>query len=65
METTNQTVSQRYSKELNEIEQLIESTETSIVFKFQLLTTIKSLAIDAYYSGKCDGMQQMHEILKN
>ena len=62
---TKQTVSQRYSKELNEIEQLIESTGTSISFKFQLLTAIKSLAIDAYYSGECDGMQQMHEILKN
>ena len=65
METTNQTVSQRYSKEIEEIEQMIDSSQIGIAFKFQLLTAIKSLAIDAYYTGKCEGMQQMHEILKN
>ena len=63
MEAT-KTVSQRYSKELEEIEQLIESTGASIAFKFQLRTTIKTLIISAYYDGKCEGMQQMHEILK-
>ena len=62
---TEQTVCERYTKEFKEIEQLIESTETSIVFKFQLRTTIKALVIRSYYEGKADGIQQMYEILKD
>ena len=65
METTNQTVSQRYSKELDKIEELIELVKAGECPDFQLLSNIKSLAIEAYYTGKCEGMQQMHEILKN
>lgn len=62
---TKQAVCERYAKKLDEIEQLIESTETSIVFKFQLRTTIKALVICSYYEGKVEGIQQMHEILKD
>ena len=65
METTNQTVSQRYSKEFEEIEQQLELVKAGECPDFQLLSTIKSLAIKAYYDGKCDGMRQMHEIFKN
>ena len=62
---TNQTVSQRYSKEIEEIEELIELVKAGECPDFRLLSTIKSLAIEAYYDGKCEGMQQMHEILRN
>ena len=59
------TVSQRYSKELEEIEELIELLKCGEICDCQLIGRIKSLAIDAYYDGKCDGMQRMHDILKN
>ena len=61
----NQTVVEKYSKELDEIEELIELVKAGECPDFQLLSTIKSLAIKAYYDGKCDGMRQMHEIFKN
>ena len=62
---TKQTVSQRYSKELEEIEVQIELLKEGEICDFGLMSMIKSLIISAYYTGKCDGMQQMHEILKN
>ena len=65
METTNQTVSQRYSKEIEEIKELIELVKAGECPDFRLINRIKNLAIDAYYTGKCEGMQQMHEILNN
>ena len=62
---TNITVSQRYSKELEEIEEQVELLKTGECPDFQLINKIKSLIICAYYDGKCEGIQQMHEILKN
>ena len=62
---TQKTVVERYSKEIEEIEEQIELVKEGECPDFQLLSNIKSLAIEAYYSGKADGMQQMHEILKN
>ena len=62
---TNQTVSQRYSKEIEEIEELIELVKAGEWQETMLINRIKKLAIDAYHTGKCEGIQQMHEILKN
>ena len=62
---TKKTVVERYYKELEEIAQLIEFLKEGKVYDFQLIGKIKNLAIDAYYDGKCDGMQKMYDILKN
>ena len=62
---TKQTVVEKYNKELEEIEELIELVKCGEISDCHLMSRIKSLAIDAYYDGKCDGMQKMHDILKN
>ena len=62
---TKQTVVEKYNKELEEIEELIELVKCGEIFDCHLMGRIKSLAIDAYYDGKCDGMKQMHDILKD
>ena len=62
---TKQTVVQRYGKELEEIEQNVEFVKAGEICDFELINKINSLIISAYYDGKCEGMQQMHEILEN
>ena len=62
---TKQTAVQRYGKELEEIEQNVEFVKAGEICDFELMSKIKSLIISAYYDGKCEGVQQMHEILKN
>ena len=62
---TKKTVVEKYSKELEEINQQIELIETGDASVIGLINKIRSLAICAYYDGKREGMQQMHEILKN
>ena len=62
---TKKTVVEKYSKELEEINQQIELVKAGESLDIVLLSRIRSLAIDAYYDGKCEGMQQMHEMLKN
>ena len=59
------TVAEKYSRELEEIEGQIELLKTGECPDFQLINKIRSLAICAYYDGKCEGIQQMHETLKN
>lgn len=61
---TNQTVSQRYSKELEEIEAQIELVKEGDIPVFQLVSTIKGLIINAFYEGKNEGIQQMHDIFR-
>ena len=61
---TKQTVVEKYSKELEEIESQLELTKAGESSDIELINKIKSLTICAYYDGKCEGMQQMHEILK-
>ena len=65
METRTSTVSQRYSKEIEEVEEQIELLKDGEICDFELVSKIKSLIITVYYDGKCEGMQQMHDILKN
>ena len=62
---TKQTVVEKYSKELEEINQQIELVKTGESSGIDLIHKIKSLTICAYYDGKCEGMQQMYEILNN
>ena len=62
---TKQTVVEKYSEELEEINQQIELVKAGKSSYIELISQIKSLTICAYYDGKCEGMQQMHEILKN
>ena len=62
---TKKTVVEKYSSEFLEIEKQMQQFKENEIFDFQLLNRIKNLAIRAYYDGKCEGMQQMHEILKN
>ena len=59
------TVVEKYSRELEEINQQIELIETGEASGIGLINKIRLLAICAYYNGKCEGIQQMHEILKN
>ena len=60
-----QTVVQRYDKEFEGMEEQIELLKEGEICDFELMNKIKNLIISAYYDGKCEGMQQMHEILKN
>ena len=62
---TKQTIVEKYSKELEEIEIQLELTKAGESSDIELINKIKSLTICAYYDGKCEGMQQIHEILKN
>lgn len=62
---TKKTVIEKYSKELEEINQQLELIKTGDPSGIGLINKIKSLTICAYYDGKCEGVQQMHEILKN
>ena len=62
---TKKTVVEKYNRELEKIEELIELVKAGECPDFQLINKIKKLAIDAYYTGKADGIQQMHEILKD
>ena len=62
---TKQTVVEKYSKELEEIIQQIELIKAGESSGIGLMSQIKSLAIDAYYDGKREGMQQMYEIFEN
>ena len=62
---TKQTVVEKYNKDLKEIEEQIELLKEGEICDFELMNKIKSLIISVYYDGKCEGMQQMHEILKN
>ena len=60
-----QTVLEKYSKELEEISQQIKLIKTGDSLGIDLMSNIKSLMIVIYYDGKCEGVQQIHEILKN
>ena len=62
---TKKTVVEKYIKELEEITQQIEQLKADDFSSIVLLSQIRSLVIDAYYDGKCEGMQQMYEILKS
>ena len=62
---TKKTVVEKYSKELEKIEEQIELLKEGEIFDFQLLNRIINLTISAYYDGKGDGLKQMHEILKD
>ena len=62
---TKKTVVEKYSKELEEINQQIELVKAGKSSDIELIRQIKSLTICAYYDGKCEGVQQMHDILKN
>ena len=61
---TKQTVVEKYSKELEEIESQLELIKAGKSPDIELINKIKSLTICAYYDGKCEGVQQLHEILK-
>ena len=62
---TKKSVVEKYNKELEEITQQIELIKAGESSGIDLINKIKSLTICAYYDGKCEGIQQMHEILKN
>ena len=59
---TKQTVSQRYSKELEEIEEQIELLKAGEIFDSILMNSIKILAIKIYYGGKCDGINERGQL---
>ena len=59
------TVVEKYSRELEEIESQLELMKAGESSGIGLINKIKSLTICAYYDGKCEGIQQMHETLKN
>ena len=59
------TVVEKYSRELEEIKEQIELLKAGEIWDIQLITSISILVIKTYYDGKCEGMQQMHETLKN
>ena len=59
---TKQTVSQRYSKELEEIEEQIELLKAGEIFDSILMSSIKILAIKIYYEGKCDGINERGQL---
>ena len=62
---TKKTVVEKYNKELEEIKEQIELLKAGKIWDIQLITSFSMLVIKAYYDGKCEGMQQMHETLKN
>ena len=59
---TKQTVSQRYNKELEEIEEQIELLKAGEIFDSILMSSIKILAIKIYYEGKCDGINERWQL---
>ena len=64
METKKTTV-EKYNKELEEIEELIELVKCGEICDFEMMNKIKILLINVYTDGKCEGIQQMRDILKN
>ena len=62
---TKQTVVEKYSKEFEEIKKQIELLKAGEIWDIQLITSIEMLVTKTYYDGKCEGIQQMHETLKN
>ena len=62
---TKQTVVEKYSKEFEEIKKQIELLKAGEILDIQLITSFSMLVIKTYYDGKCEGIQQMHETLKN
>ena len=62
---TKKTVVEKYNRELEEIEEQLKLVKAGESSGIGLINQIKSLTICAYYDGKCEGVQQMHEILKN
>ena len=61
---TNQTVCEKYAKEIEEIEQQIEFVKAGEMPDFQLISSIKGLIINVFYEGKNEGIQQMHDIFR-
>ena len=55
---TKQTVVEKYSKELEEINQQIELVKAGEIFDSILMSSIKILATKIYYDGKCDGINE-------
>ena len=64
METKKTTV-EKYSQELEDIESYLELFKCGEVCDFEMMKKIKILIINVYTDGKCDGIQQMRDILKN
>ena len=64
METKKTTV-EKYSKELDEIENNLELFKAGEICDFEMMNKIKILLINVYTDGKCEGIQQMRDILKN
>ena len=62
---TKQTVVEKYSKELEEINQQIELVKAGESSGIVLFSQIKTLTICAYYDGIREGVQQMYENLKS
>ena len=62
---TKQTTVERYSQELEEIRIQLEQSKCGKACQFEVMNKIKFLMINVYTDGKCDGIQQMRDILKD
>ena len=65
METKQQTTVEKYGQELDEIKSQLEQFKAGDICDFGVMNKIRLLIINVYYEGKCDGIKQMREILKN
>ena len=64
METTKTTV-EKYSKELEEISNLLEQLKNGEVWTFEVMNKIKILIINVYAAGKSDGIEVGREIFSH
>ena len=62
---TKKTTLENYSKELEEISNLLEQLKNGEVWSFEVMTKIKILTVNVYAAGKSDGIEVGREIFSH